>query len=1221
MRTAEPADLLTADRRARAAATEIFDRPVVLEAGAGTGKTTTLVARILTWCLEIGWSRQLSQLAETSDREAEAPDIADVTVASKVLQGVVAITFTEAAAAEMATRVAEALSAVAREEADRIDGLGDQDFSAAPYAQRAAALIATFDHLTVQTIHSFCRGILADHTLESNLHPNFVVDPDEVILDETIRECVESALRKSYSSSSPDPLLNLATDYGIDPPQIQQAVKALAQTGTPAGEFAEDPCTQERVEELKGRLQSALQPFGDAAAEGLLGLKPKLLGREVANAAHATQRSLSELTGSPVEQLTRLREAASGEWPDNKIARLRNWSRGVFNQGETKALGVFAAQVQAASGDLRRLLKHLQSLDPDLLEQSRQALRPILQSVQERMRSRGAATFTDLLHECAALLRAQPTVVAKVRGGIHQLLVDEFQDTDPLQAEIIGKLAVEEPEGPDDQRPGLFIVGDPKQSIFGWRNADLAVYDEFVGQALARTEGGPETRLALYENFRSTPPILREAAAVVRPIMIHQPGRQPQFRDLVPSRHQEDSESAPAQWLSGHAAVEYWDSSVPAGPTAASTQLAADSVAADIRRLLNESSVSGATRPSDIAILLRSSSPIESYLEALRAQDISYVVTHDRNFFSRREVIDAAALVRAVIHPGDHLALLTHLRSPAVGLPDAALLPLWGKGFPNLMTELNGSRPEVLQQACDAVRQALGEIAEIGEGVPGIERIQGWEHSVLAALHNLDRLRWSFPREAPDRFVERLRLSTLIEASEAARYLGKFRVANLEKFFRHLEFLFERYEGDANAVLRNLRTHVTQSLETRQALPQEGVDDAVSVATIHSAKGLEFQHVYLVETQAKPGRSERVTTSVDDALRAKHLEYQLFGAPTPNFDRFQERTGAIAASERVRLLYVALTRAKDRLVVVGGWDKARQAKTALEAQSLLQLIRNREGFPNSPEDLGAHGKLEQDGIRWRVLAADEPPSVTARRPASPKSIANISQVRQDENSLSTLRRQARARMERPLYTRASARLDRDEPVTAAAKDGVLQRSEARALGTLFHRWLELWNFDADPAAEAERFRRTLSSDLHNILGALPQQPLIEHAEALLDRWQHGSLARRLGDQTLEVAARELPILVPATMLSEVPDTEATQFVSGTIDLLLRHAESQEWLVVDYKTDPIGGTELETTAETHRDQLQTYVTALSAALDAPVSGELWFVWPDRAWHLEPLEQPD
>ena len=211
-------ELLAEDSRARRAAQVEFRRPVILEAGAGTGKTTTLVGRMLSWCLGAGWS------------DGDDPSSDDDRTAARVLEGVVAITFTEAAAAEMSTRFAEALSQAATAGDLHITGF-DEDLlphSLDPTQRsvRATSLLGALDHLTVRTIHSYCRGLLASHPIEAGVHPELRVDADGRLLEEVVREVVENAIKTAYSIAAPPHYLEVTCKPASSPPLLFAGLSA-----------------------------------------------------------------------------------------------------------------------------------------------------------------------------------------------------------------------------------------------------------------------------------------------------------------------------------------------------------------------------------------------------------------------------------------------------------------------------------------------------------------------------------------------------------------------------------------------------------------------------------------------------------------------------------------------------------------------------------------------------------------------------------------------------------------------------------------------------------------------------------------------------------------------------------------------------------------------------------------------------------------------------------
>ncbi len=537
----DPTGSLAADRAARRAARTVFDRPVVLEAGAGTGKTTTLVARVLTWSLGPGWERAVERLAAARPAglpgDLPGPD----RIATGVLGGVVAITFTEAAAAEMAGRVAEGLARLAAGELPK-GGLDPDELPPLPErTRRARALLGTLDHLVVRTIHAFCRGLIAAWPVEAGRHPAFTVDADGRLLEGIVNEVVETALREAYGEPGDPHLLALAAE-GLGPPQVVEALLVLSQEGLPAAALADDPLDARRVAALRDRLAAAAGAVHRLLAGRLAGVRAPLplaveegLGRLLERLGNAGAEG-----DAPDLDLQGLCAEAGAALPENHVARLKEWGKGrLLSAAEEERLGEIRDELAAAAADLTALLRHLARLDPELLGHARLALAPLLAGVEQELRARGVETFQGLLAGAAELLARHPEVAARVRRGIDQLLVDEFQDTDLLQCDLLRRLALEGgPEGAGDGalhgavagRPGLFLVGDPKQSIYGWRSADLRAYDGFVAEVRA---AGGEVH-ALVENFRSVPAMLAEVERVVAPTLRARPGLQPPFVRLLP---------------------------------------------------------------------------------------------------------------------------------------------------------------------------------------------------------------------------------------------------------------------------------------------------------------------------------------------------------------------------------------------------------------------------------------------------------------------------------------------------------------------------------------------------------------------------------------------------------------------------------------------------------------------------------------------------------------
>src|SRR5690606_13622493 len=202
--------------------------------------------------------------------------------------------------------------------------------------------------------------------------------------------------------------------------------------------------------------------------------------------------------------------------------------------------------------------------------------------------------------------------------------------------------------------------------------------------------------------------------------------------------------------------------------------------------------------------------------------------------------------------------------------------------------------------------------------------LAGWDGALLHACEVLAALRRSFELEPTERFVERLRALPLLVAGEAGRFLGPWRLANLERFFRELARMLEESRGDDAAVLRALRREDAADADWDEGRPARPGDDAVQVMSIHGAKGLQFEHVYLLQLHKQPPRDEAEPFRAGVGPLAGEWCLGVDGRPvasTLGFDLVKAARESVERHERVRTLYVAMTRAKRRLVVSGHWSQ------------------------------------------------------------------------------------------------------------------------------------------------------------------------------------------------------------------------------------------------------------------------------------------------------------
>ena len=1176
-----------ADAEARRLAQTEFDAPLLLEAGAGTGKTAVLVARVVAWCLGPGWER------------APAAETRPAARAAAVLRRVVAITFTEAATAEMAERIARAFEDVRQ---GRLP-VGLLDEALPPRGvreERATAFRLALDQLRVNTIHAFCLRLLLAFPLEAGVHPRLTVDADGQAVAAAAREVLEEHLPVAYGAE-PDPAHERLADEGIGPRELETALVTLLAEGAVPEDLANEAREAARAGAFAALLQRRIAALLAVDGGRLAGQRRARTVAAVAEALAAGGACVAPARVLDPEGLVALAAelAAIPGW-DRVPEYLRKWSRDDFPDSARTALGKDLPSLVQRAEELLPLLEHLGRLDLPGWIAARSVLHGLLADVHARLRRRGVATFGGLLRGTRDLLR-DPEVRARVRAELDQLLVDEFQDTDALQCEILDALALAPGAGPT-----LFLVGDPKQSIYGWRNADLRAYDG-IREPLA-AEGRV---LPLVVNFRSVPAILGEVGRAVGPVMEETPGVQPAF---VPLETCPEHEGKAGYTEGGRAAVERWlparldpptGALLTGGTREALGEREARAAAADIADLADRG-----VALDRIAILLRATGDFERVLAALRERGVPHVVERESEFYQRREIQDAVALVRCVLDPLDALALVATLRSSLAGVPDAAWLPLWHEEFPTAVARIDGADPQRLAEACAAVRAAA---ASLPQDVPELASVAHWPDAAIDFLEALHELRSAFARETPERFVERLRERCALEATEAARHLGAHRVANLDRFFRDLVEAFEAAAGSAASVVAFLRRAGSVPREHQEGRPRAATHQAVHVLSIHRAKGLDWEHVYLLGTDRGPGRDDRRASRIE--RRGGDVGFVLLGWQEPGLPVLAAERALVDAAERVRLLYVAMTRAKQRLVI-GARDLApAEWRRAGSQAALLAHGKGPTGWPAAA--VLADGLCLRDvhQVLWRLVDPPEPGRAQLTHEAA--ALPDAARLEREHEALCALRASAAARAARAFSATASeeshARAERaasaagdddDAPRAESAGDDA-ERRVALAAGTALHGVLERLDWNDLDAAQPVRALAALERAVATVAPPGEREGVLVRARAVWERFAAGPLLPRLRALAPHVVARELPVwAVPAGD----GEGDPVGFVAGTIDLLYRDPASGALVVADYKTDAVEGAALDARAQRYASQGAVYTRAVAAALGLaePPRFELWFL---------------
>ncbi|MGC3973739.1 MAG: UvrD-helicase domain-containing protein [Nitrospira sp.] len=632
------------DQAAREAAATTFDRNVVVIAGAGTGKTTLLVNRLLYLLM----------------RRADPLD----------LSRIVALTFTNKAATEMKLRLRERLRSLVSLEGRDIVAAGSGTVSMADLrlrfgwttddiVARAEAALRDLERAQIGTLHSFAAHLLRLYPIEAGVSPTFQTDEDGSRFEEHFTAEWELWLDRELGPSGPDherwrlllsafglkDLRELAYSLHSDLIDLDGLRKQIT-------ESCLNQVLRDWLAERKAQAEGLLARYDcpkRRKVESMLATIADLFGLLLDDGLGAIHALLADSHGLLAKEL--------GKAPDG-------WTEADFEEAES----------------LQRIANRLLKVDHGLLGQLLDVLTPFIHTVRKSFLDRGWLTFDGLVGKARSLLRDYPKIREQLKRDYRALLVDEFQDTDPVQYEIVLYLAERLGEQSESWRTlelesgKLFIVGDPKQSIYAFRRADIEAFDHVV----ERLERGGALRCELATNFRSHAQVLDLVNGVFNRLLMAQPSIQPPNVPLTvqPNRSSHFRNSGVELRLVQSEEEGDLDS-------AGATRVEAEHIATMIAQWLNPTGPKevatgpeSGLRPGHIALLFRKLTQAEEYLEALRRHDIQYIIDGEKHFYRRQEVIDLVNLLRCIENPHDRIALVGLLRSPVGGLPDTALVSL-----------------------------------------------------------------------------------------------------------------------------------------------------------------------------------------------------------------------------------------------------------------------------------------------------------------------------------------------------------------------------------------------------------------------------------------------------------------------------------------------------------------------------------------------------------------
>jgi ATP-dependent helicase/nuclease subunit A len=1124
---ADVVELPLVDQAARDAIRHDLDANLLVEAGAGAGKTTELVARMV-------------GLLETG--AASADEIA-------------AVTFTRKAAGELRDHFQAAVERRVRalREAGEAEGIA---------CERLARGLDEIERAFVGTIHAFCARLLRERPLEVGLDPAFEeMEPDErlVLRHRFWQSYLERLARDS------DPVLEELARAGLRPGSLYELFEDVVEN--PDVEFPAEETgtgTEQELAAVRARLRELVERGWELMPERVPDRDWDPLQKKV----RALHFSL-DVTGwtEPADVYEALGQLCKPGRP-HSITQNR-WR----HPGQAKAFNEAITDFAVGEAPARRL--HLRWLAHRYALAVRLARAAAREYTAHRHRI-GKLDFQDLLVLTAELLRSRPEVRRDLGERYRRLLVDEFQDTDPLQAEIMLLLASEPAAGQPRAwdavpRPGaLFVVGDPKQSIYRFRRADIQLYG-LVKQRFA--DFGRVVQLTT--NFRS----------------------RPRIGDLVNELFEREGyfpeEETPAQ-----AAFEPLNTRPPTEPVAAEGVFHyridpvennyAAAARDDSERLATWMSArvgQGERGPGDFLVLTRQKARIEAYARALEARGLPVEVT-GAGVGAEEEIRELLVVLRCMVDPTNPV----HVVAALVGL-------CFGIDYERLVQH------RLEHGGLDAMRPG-------DRGHPDVLE-------ALRALHGWWRRAISQPSDV---FVPALVSELGFLPLAAAGDLGSVRAGAL--VFALDAVRAAALAGDSSIPGAIVAIEAALDLAEAEAPLEPARPDTVRLMNLHQAKGLEAAVVVLADPMGRPTRAPNLHIERTDGGAVAHARVIEAGerwsgakelARPAEWDALSRIEEEFETAEEIRLLYVAVTRAKEELVVARWPDKAGDSPwNGLDPwldgnATLLELEPSPPPAPQEVETTAA--EIE----RARVRAAE---------------------------TLAALR--APTYVHRTVTDVAKADL---EPARTPGVDSVTGRDEV-----------------GESASGAEAFRGyEWGSAVHAALAAAARQPaseslratcrdlLVEHGRPLDDHGEPVELAeltelvRAVQSSGLwtramraERVLSEVPFALPGwkadvedTSAAEASDQEAPQLdlfgapvkggsangttsaapselptvLEGVIDLAFREADG--WVVADYKTDVGTDPEFAARAAAYRRQVELYARAWSALTGEPVKERILF----------------
>lgn len=1118
------------DLETRREAVSTFDTTVVVTAGAGTGKTELLRERFL----------------RTLMRPGENP---------VKVTNIAAITFTRRAAGEMRVRIRDGLQRFIGWSEGSLP-LPNNDPLANAYQNitagwgvspdeirsRSTAALRDLDQATISTMHSLAAQMLRRYPIQAGVDPAFSED-DGRAFDEHFEETWEDFLNAELSPNASniktwDRILDT-----VDLAQLESLARILCGESIQL-EGLEEDLRRGKLFGIDGEWLDGIIERGDQ----LIAAHEEDKTVQTEKILKATIQILKAVRDDDRETAAK---AAQDELLDKSVNSTKKWPT------------EDAAFVKDTVKTMRRLI----AMDEELTRGILNILIPFARRFRLNFSNAGYVSFEGLLAKAKNLLENYPEIRRHFKKQYRYVLVDEFQDTDPLQYEIVYYLSERAEKCADhwwdvEIEPGkLFIVGDPKQSIYSFRGADIKAYHHIVEENLA----GRSKRFNLVTNFRSNSNVISTINAIFKKTIQHRRDIQPDYSSIQPrpgNTAQTDSQKVEFR-------LTVPDDNEPFEYTHEASEGEARSLARWIRTELLPRTELPATeggcrdlQPGDIAILLRKMTDADVLTDALREEGLSFAIEGEKTFYTTQEVKDVVNLLTALTDPHDRHALAGVLRSAIGGATDKDLALL---ARDRETTEDGGylHRPDYLNYLN---RQPLSEDLTNRRHIERIFETLRDLHADAAKMPVL---------EVIDRLCEQL---PVVESAITSGG-GEQGLYNIRKIRRIAAELSLDGDKDLRGIVRDLKERIGGMEDEGESPLSDEDQDAIRILTVHKAKGLEFPVVIL------PALHTGLQNHGEDVAVCNDWSTGRFGVRvgelcTPFIMQREAEEKERADAEERRAFYVAATRAAERLVLSAGY-KENFEKIAQKPKNFLGYLAESVSMPADVSE-DAQIPCGDGALSFSVGRVPEPGGEKDLK--GPKQLLSDGLIKEWE--VAWKRRKERKRLfEKRILTSIPSGTHTDaipeEESKLPPELTEVRRYYALALGTLAHAVLERLDFGKAGESLEEEIDRALRQE--NVVGL--KGDMKSELNELLQRFIRSDVFGEL--QGMEIIAREIPCILP---WHEDDDPGWTTAAEGYIDLICR--ENGRLFIADYKTDEITAEAAQEHAERYRRQGEVYLKAVS-----------------------------